>query len=703
MVKDGAYGLLLALSVLTFVVHDAQAQAKHDDFEGEEAFFALEEEIITATRAPQPLLEAPAVISVISRAEIERHGWRSVGEALTSVPGLYGYHDGVTWAYGVRGVAGGLRANSRVLKVLLNGRPVAYRYDTTNWLGRELIPMTAVERIEVIRGPASALYGADAFLGVINVITVDPSRAQYAVVEGEGAIGSDGRYTGGGQVSAGVRAGVFDALASAAWSQTDRSGRVVPTSSPRADPVNDATESEDDLARPLSALLRLGVQLGDDHRLELDGHLQLLDAHQEFADYGVLTHANRVSVMNGFVRLGYGGAFAVDHRIAANVAWASGAPTDAERIDTGSTLNAFVRDEGYHALDADLQYQWAAAKWLTMTLGVDTSMVVYDLTTVDKMLKTDLVGPVGSTVPLSVREAGEDEKTFVNLGVYVQAVVKPLPWLLLTAGGRYDEHTLYDSQFNGRAGLVLKPLKELTLKVLAGSSFKAPSPLHLYAPTPKIDSGDIVGNPALGTEDAHAYEVALIAQPLEGLSLSVAGYLSKVRDKVEFVQLGSDRAAQNVTDVDSLGLEADIRYHWRGLTAYAFVAYDSSERTPAQSESPLFGTEVFEYPQLMGGGGLAYRIDPAYLRLSLSVTWASERRASQSNIVEAAESYALPGYALLDVAVTSAGLKLWGQRETRIGLRISDVGNEAPTQPGYGGVDFPQRGRWFQFTVSQQF
>ena len=72
---------------------------------------------------------------------------------------------------GIRGVHAGLRGMSRILKVLIDDHPVAFRPTSGSLLGLEMIPIRAIDRIELIRGPASALYGANAFLGVLQIVT----------------------------------------------------------------------------------------------------------------------------------------------------------------------------------------------------------------------------------------------------------------------------------------------------------------------------------------------------------------------------------------------------------------------------------------------------------------------------------------------------------------------------------------------------
>ncbi|HEY9721206.1 MAG TPA: TonB-dependent receptor plug domain-containing protein, partial [Oscillatoriaceae cyanobacterium] len=124
-----------------------------------------------ATRHVQSAREAPANVEVITDTEIRERGYTTVAEALRALPGFYIVNDELLPSVGVRGISSGERGWSRILKLMIDGQPVPYRPDGSNWLGPELIPIGLVKRIEVIRGPASALYGADAFLGVVNVVT----------------------------------------------------------------------------------------------------------------------------------------------------------------------------------------------------------------------------------------------------------------------------------------------------------------------------------------------------------------------------------------------------------------------------------------------------------------------------------------------------------------------------------------------------
>ncbi|MCK5169994.1 MAG: TonB-dependent receptor plug domain-containing protein, partial [Bacteroidales bacterium] len=113
--------------------------------------------ITTASKRTETISEAPAIISVITSLQIRQRGYRTVAEALESLPGIDILNDHLQYNAGIRGINSGMRAWSRIVKVMIDNQPVSFRATSENFLGEELIPISAVERIEVIRGPSSAL------------------------------------------------------------------------------------------------------------------------------------------------------------------------------------------------------------------------------------------------------------------------------------------------------------------------------------------------------------------------------------------------------------------------------------------------------------------------------------------------------------------------------------------------------------------
>src|SRR5688572_8795922 len=207
------------------------ARAAGDDEDELDLVKLLNVEVSTATKTAESADEAPAVITVVTKEDIRRWGYQSVAEVLDHTVGFYLIDDHILPNAGVRGVSGGLGAESGMIKVMIDGRSVAYRSTSGNWLGVELVPLGSIEQIEIVRGPASALYGADAFLGVVNIITLKPEDVRP--VRARATVGTmESNPSGRFDVVGGGIAGNFDLMLGAAGEYADRSGLSLPEESP---------------------------------------------------------------------------------------------------------------------------------------------------------------------------------------------------------------------------------------------------------------------------------------------------------------------------------------------------------------------------------------------------------------------------------------------------------------------------------------
>ncbi|MEZ5673589.1 MAG: TonB-dependent receptor plug domain-containing protein [Thiotrichaceae bacterium] len=125
--------------------------------------------VTIATGAEQSAARAPSVTSVITAQDIEAIGATDLDEVLETVPGLHVIRSNpYRPLYTIRGIYS--QYNPEVL-VLINGIAISSVYSGDRGIGWGGMPVNAISRIEVIRGPGSAVYGADAFAGVINIIT----------------------------------------------------------------------------------------------------------------------------------------------------------------------------------------------------------------------------------------------------------------------------------------------------------------------------------------------------------------------------------------------------------------------------------------------------------------------------------------------------------------------------------------------------
>lgn len=159
----------ITFAILPSLTAQAHASPSHDS---DDAIKKMDAVVVTATGAQQWIKDAPASISVITREEIERKPVSSIAQLLSTIPG-------VTGGYGLSGAQSKIRMRGlpeQYTLILIDGRRqgnssgVNYRDDLgpqdLNWLSPDMI-----ERIEVVRGPMSSLYGSDAMGGVINIIT----------------------------------------------------------------------------------------------------------------------------------------------------------------------------------------------------------------------------------------------------------------------------------------------------------------------------------------------------------------------------------------------------------------------------------------------------------------------------------------------------------------------------------------------------
>ncbi|MCX6835392.1 MAG: TonB-dependent receptor [candidate division Zixibacteria bacterium] len=147
----------------------------------------LDNMVLSASKHRETLEESPANVFVVSRTMIENYGCQSSGEALSLAPGVYVTDDYSVSQIGVRGVSMFGDWNSHVM-ILIDGRPTNEQYGGTSSIDVPGLDIDNVDRIEVIKGPASSLYGSNAFFGLINIITRQPDENGAAV---------SGRYCGG--------------------------------------------------------------------------------------------------------------------------------------------------------------------------------------------------------------------------------------------------------------------------------------------------------------------------------------------------------------------------------------------------------------------------------------------------------------------------------------------------------------------------
>jgi outer membrane receptor protein involved in Fe transport len=662
---------------------------------------------------------APANVFTVLASEIANQGWHSVSEVLEHVPGLYVVDDYVTHNVGVRGASGGLRAGSRIMKVMINGTDVSFRPDLNALIGPEFIPIDVVERIEIARGPLSALYGANAFLATVNVVTIDPDH-----VGGRVSANGSARPQGGSTRLGGGGSGVFTGragerlkfLLSASYDRLDRGGLTIQQTFPSQNMTNSphlGETSGTDLARPASIFGRLTGGSGSLGDFSLQGGLQQVDSRGDFQLGSVLTGQTREALRNVWVEGQHNGHWTDVFSSQVSVGYAHGAPTGSDQLyvtDNGAGFGSFyTRNFSYDAVDGKLALTVTPRAHLRLSAGVDTSWEGHNtLFYSQHFLVSDGVHNPGDVVDI-IPADGRRNVTVTKLAPNLHASFDPVPSVRLSADGRIDFTNLFDKQLSWRAAAGWRILPNLVAKVIGGRAFQTPSTVFLFA-YPGFGTADIIGsrnlaNSSLVPQVVQSGEAVVNYVQGQRLSVNVAGYLQSITDQITFATTGPNYVARNQGTANSVGSELNVTARLWRLEPYLRLSQqwflDHPGRSPLDRGPDVPPAFI---PARWAMAGLRATVPSP--RLTFDATWriVGERGASQSNIfLNNGQSYALPGYQQVDLAATATFNPLGKGYDTRAFVSVRNILDERHSEPGFGGIDVPSLGRTFQLALSQTF
>lgn len=656
---------------------------------------------------------AAATVYVLSGEEIVRRGFSTVAEALASVPGFHVIDDLVQPALSVRGLHGGLQAGTRLIRVMIDGNTVAFRPEQSAFLGFEFVPLDAIERIEVAKGPLSAVYGTSAFLATVNVIT----RRSQTGTSAQLSASLFGSRSPGGYGSAVVRYGNKHGFFSAAvlLGHLDRSGLPKqPTLFPQERVAVRQPWTENDVSAPISALLSAGLvgpRLGE---LTLQAGVQRLDSVAHFRFFGLSDDRNRVALANFFSRLRYQ-KIGAGYSVSAHTSFHHGKPLREHELslsdDPGSSYTA---NYGYTSMTQGLEAGFRPlGPKLSVRIGGEFEYARERVLYYTQHFYRDQGRfRAGDSVDL----IGEREREVDYLGGAASLSLSSAPFTKKWAGLRlgFDLRldkirfgpVTYEPQASFRGSLAYRFSSATTAKLVAGRAFQMPAGVLLFSEggfgTRNQLLGAYVHDPSkpLGPQRIYNIEATLSSVLFRHWVVEASAYSQSVLEKVEFAKQGDHFIGENSAGRSAVGFEIQTRlllgrFSLQGWLAGLFEI-PFRENMVARNPPPLF-------PNWQGLIGADLDLPELWMHLNVQTRFIGTRGASDPHVQQnGGNPYTLPAYAALDVNVSTQPLA-WPGPETRLILAAHNLLLQKAVEPGQTGFDLPTNRPTIQLLLKQCF
>ena len=603
-----------------------------EEKEKETEVVKLEEIVVTATKTEKKVEDAPGSVTIISKEEIERRNIKTVDEALSELTGVFakrnkGLMDS-TSSMRLRGFKG-----DQYTLILLDGQPLNDAY--TGGLEWGMLPVDNIERIEVVRGAGSALYGGNAMGGVINIITKTPKQLEASATAGYGTHDTYRyRLTVGDRFvdKFSLRVG-YEVESTDGYAATP----VVRTISAGTGTVSGGYAMDDKYGEPTKWVV------GD--KGDNGAEKSSIDAKAtfDFSDTGNLAftvlsgqHEYDYGPPNTYMGTFSGSAIAGTNKKASfspnNFISYTGIGKNETDVYTLAFENAFdsiklhaqvgtTRTDDRYTLESggsSLTYYDSPGtlkiteneSWFS-EVSADVPLGESHLLTLGVCYRTDESDTNDYDVPFYRSYEGQGASTFYSGGKdKIWAVFAQDEWsiaesLTLYIGGRYDEwkvedgasgvpgsETRYDSntdsEFSPKASVVWKALPDTTLKASVGHAFRPPNLYELYRTWTSWGT-TYQSNPNLEPETVWTYEAG-VAQYLfdRKTRLSLTGYRNDIEDLIYYKIDGTTKTRTNAGEARTYGLEFEVSQEiteW--LNAWGNFTWTQAEITdnPADSES----------------------------------------------------------------------------------------------------------------------
>ena len=525
----------------------------------------LEPIVVTATKTPQRLEDAPAITNLITRAEIEATGAENIGEVLEHTAGIIIHRDGHGDGVQLQGL------NSEYILILVDGEPQVGRI--AGKLDMARLAVENVERIEIVKGATASLFGNAALGGVINIITrkaTSPFSVQVSqTFEQNTTLDSRGTVE----------------------LQRDNLNALLTLSRNHRNPIDldtsDLTTTIDGYAN-VTGSARTEYQLTPATNLIFSGQYFTQD-QEGISENGPVAFDRLGDIEN------FSGSVGVEHELGNRT---HGTPATlltgklyATRYDDESTV---VNRETTEISSENLNIQ-----------DLLKGELQFDTTLWEKHQFT-LGGEVVLENLQSQRITGGERGILTN-SVFVQNVFRPISAFAFVIGGRLDNHSEFGTHFSPKLSTLYRMTNDLRFRFSYGQGFRAPDFKNLYLDFTNVTSGyQVLGNPNLRPESSHNWNLGVEYQVFDGLLGRIHAYRNDLHNLIEAERIGQSAAGgskfeyQNISKAFTEGVDVEaVVGSIGGVTSTVGYAYlrgaDKESGLPLLNRSTHSGTLKLAY------------------------------------------------------------------------------------------------------------
>jgi len=524
-------------------------------------------QVYSASKHMQSASEAPASVTVVTADEIQKYGYRNLADILRSVPGFYVTYDRDYTFVGVRGFGRLGDWNSRIL-VLIDGHRINNNVLGQAMLGNEfLVDVDMIERVEIVRGPSSSLYGANAFFAVINVIT----RTAKQVKDWELSFQTGSFGTNEGRATYGHQFHNLGVLLSGTFYNSTGQTLFFPQFDTPAN--NNGITSDTDYESYKHILATLTY-----HGFTLQGLFSTRDKGVPTAYFGAVFNDPQDYNIDShqYVSLDY------QHPIGK---WQLDAGTSYDQARLQGPVPEAPLMAGEPVVLNTFSFR---GNWWTGEIKVSRDLFERNHLTLGSEVRDNLRQDQGDLLNPPNAFTSEPNSSLIT-ALYVQDEFGITSRLTLNAGVRYDHYSTFGGTTNPRAALIFRAAEKTTFKLLYGNAFSAPD---VYETSP--DFGVFYDdNLKLRPERIQSLEGRVEQGLGQYFELSSGVYRNRISDLITLAQNPIDQnfVYENAGSAQAVGMDVELSGRAangiQGKASFDYVdAYSDSAGHPSLNNSP---------------------------------------------------------------------------------------------------------------------